>query len=139
MHDVTGANRLHVRRRGVAAITAAITALGFVVCSLLAMHHEASTAHARSAVGGYRHVRALAGHHLGNDSDIHAQRDPESDGGDCALLTTFHQAASARISAPNLASISVALATVDSASPHVEPVAIAVYRLAPKTSPPASV
>jgi len=135
MHDVTGANRLQLRPRGVAAITA----LFFVVCSVLAMRHEATTAHARTEAGGYVHVRELAGRHVGHDSDIHAQRDPESDGGDCALLTTFHQAVSAHISAAALVLTTHAWSFVDSPAPHAESVAIAIYRLAPKTSPPATV
>lgn len=135
MHDVTGANRLQVRPRGVAAITALL----FVVCSVLAMRHEASVAHARTEAGGYRHVQELVSQHHGVDSDIHAPRDPESDRGDCALLTAFHQPVTASLAAPALVLATVAQTTVDAVAPSVAPVALAVYRLAPKTSPPASV
>jgi hypothetical protein len=135
MHDVTGANRLQLRPRGVAAITALV----FLVCSFLAMRHEATVAHARTAAGGYVHASELAGHHVGTDSDIHAQRDPQSDTGDCALLTSFHQAARAPLAAPAVVVLAVASSTVEAAAPSVELSALAVYRLAPKTSPPATV
>lgn len=135
MHQVTGANRLQLRPRGVAAITALV----FVVCSVLAMRHEATVAHARTAAGAYVHASELAGRHVGTDSDIHAQRDAESESGECALLTTFHQAARAPLAAPAFALAQVASSTVDAPAPPVEPSALAVYRLAPKTSPPATV
>lgn len=135
MHDVTGANRLQKRPRGVAAITALV----FAVCSFLAMRHEATVAHARTFAGGYVHARELAGRHVGTDSDFHAQRDAESDTGECALLTTFHQAAHAPLGAPALVLAQVASSTVDATLPSVEPSARAVYRLAPKTSPPRAI
>jgi hypothetical protein len=118
---------------------AAITALCFVVCGVLAMRHEASTAHVRDLAGGYAHARTLAGNHAGHDSDIHGQRNPDGETGDCALLTTFHQAASAHIAAPALI-VAVATVTTDDLARHATaPGATAVYRLAPKTSPPATV
>ena len=41
------------------------------------------------------HGKALVGHHDGHSSDIHDQRHPDADAGGCALLTTYHQPASA--------------------------------------------
>jgi hypothetical protein len=111
----------------------------FVVCSFLAMRHEATIAHARTAAGGYVHAGELAGRHVGNHSDIHGQRDPESDGGDCALLTTLHQAARVHVSTPAVVLTQVAWSTVDVVALTAAPAAIAIYRLAPKTSPPATV
>jgi hypothetical protein len=117
-------------------VIAAATALWLVLCSVLAAHHEASVAHVRDAAGRYVHGKALAGHHQGHSSDIHGQRNPDADAGECALLTAFHQPASADVTAP--AGVTTARAT------HVRPIAsvarsaiaTAVYRLAPKTSPP---
>jgi len=126
---------MQVRPRGVAAITA----LFFVACGVLAMRHEASTAHGLDRAGSFTHVKSLAGHHAGRDSDIHGQRDPDGDAGGCAVLTAFHQAASAQISAPAL------VAVLGMACTHATPCcattsgAADVYRLAPKTSPPAAV
>jgi hypothetical protein len=136
MQDVTGANRLQVRQRGVAAITALL----FVVCGLLAQRHEASTLHVRTAAGGYVHAAQLDGHHVENNSDIHGQRDPDSDHGDCALLTTYHQAVSAHYSAPALVILAGRGALVAFTAPARRALASsAIYRLAPKTSPPAAV
>jgi len=126
---------MQVRPRGVAAITA----LWFVVCGVLAMQHEASTVHVRDRAGGFAHARVLTGHHTGHDSDIHGQRNPEADTGDCALLTTFHQAASAHTNAPVMVAVSVATTTHSTPRRAAASCAIAVYRLAPKTSPPATV
>jgi hypothetical protein len=124
-----------VRARGVAAITA----LWLVVCGVLAMRHEASTAHVRDDAGGYVHARTLAGNHAGHDSDIHGQHNPDAETGDCALLTTFHQAASAHVAAPVLVATTASVTTADLARRATAPGATAVYRLAPKTSPPATV
>jgi hypothetical protein len=132
---VTGATRLQVRRRGAAAITALL----FVVCGVLAMRHEASTAHVLDRAGSFVHAQALAGHHVGQDSDIHGQRDPGGDAGDCAVLIAFHQAASAQISAPALVAVPGTLRTYDTPRGATSAAVTDVYRLAPKTSPPVAV
>ncbi len=124
--------RLHMRSRRVAAITA----LWLVMCGVLAMRHEASTAHVVGRTGLFVHGKALIGAHTGHDSDVHSQRNPEADAGECAVLTASHQAACAEIAAPHTVA---AAATIESQSaPRVAlaPTATAVYRLAPKTSPP---
>jgi hypothetical protein len=125
-----------VRPRGVAAITA----LWFVACGVLAMRHEASTAHVLDRAGSSIHAKTLAGHHAGRNSDIHGQRDPDGDAGDCAVLTAFHQAASAQISAPALVAVPGTICCTHD-TPHGATTAGAadVYRLAPKTSPPVAV
>jgi len=123
---------MRIRSRSVAAITAWL----FVACGLLAMRHEASTPHARNRAGGFVHAFTLAGHHTGHQSDIHGQRDPDAHGGDCALLTASHQAASAAIGSPVL-SAQVRTLLVPGARHTTKFTAeTAVYRLAPKTSPP---
>ncbi|HEX3761361.1 MAG TPA: hypothetical protein VHW23_21845 [Kofleriaceae bacterium] len=119
-------------------VIAAATALWLVLCGILASHHEASVAHLRDAAGAYVHGKALAGHHDGHSSDIHGQRHPDADAGECALLTTYHQPASADVTAP-----AVLVTACTTHERHVVPVTIlaiaaAVYRLAPKTSPPAA-
>lgn len=132
---MTGANRLQVRLRGVAAITA----LMFVACSLAALRHEATTAHVRDSVGHYQHAPSLAGDHASDTgSDIHAQRHAENHG-DCALMTALHQAASADVSAPGLHLVIRAAFALDATPSAAHAVARDVYRLAPKTSPPAQV
>ncbi len=129
---MAGASRLQVRSRGIAAITAAL----FVACGLLAMRHEASTAHVRDRAGAFVHARVLTGHHAGQDSDIHGQRNPETDTGDCALLTAFHQAASAAVTAPTLVAAAGTLGLQSTPRTARSTAVTDVYRLAPKTSPP---
>lgn len=129
---VAGARRLQVRSRGIAAITA----VWLVVCGVLAMRHEAQVAHVRDRAGAYVHARALLGHHAGHDADVHGQRNPDADAGDCALLTAAHQPVSAHATAP--AVITTARATCVQALPRtaIPAIAAAILRLAPKTSPP---
>ena len=124
---------MQVRPRGVAAITALL----FVVCGLLAIRHEAATPHLRTRAGGLVHGRELSTVHASRDPDVHGERDPDADSGDCAVLTAFHQATSAEVAAPALGAT---VGTSPSAPPRPSQVTAAyavVYRLAPKTSPPA--
>jgi hypothetical protein len=124
---------MHVRSRSVAAITAWL----FFACGLLAMRHEAATPHVRDRAGGFVHAAGLTGHHAGHHSDIHGQRDPDAGTGECAVLTASHQAASAEIAAPVIA-FAVGASSAPEALHVLDVTTItAVYRLAPKTSPPA--
>jgi hypothetical protein len=123
---------MQMRPRGVAAITALL----FVVCGLLSARHEANTTHVRDRAGAFLHASSLIGHHAGRNVDIHRQRDPHSDAGECALLTAFHQAASAEFAAPAIASTVRTPCVHDSLRAAVTPAVTDVYRLAPKTSPP---
>jgi hypothetical protein len=82
---------MQVRPRAPASV-AAITATLFVACGLLAMHHEASTPHIRDRAGAFVHVPAVPGDHACRGSDLHSQRNPRGEAGDCAVLTAFHQA-----------------------------------------------
>jgi hypothetical protein len=119
-------------------VVAAFTAVWLVVCGVLASQHEASVLHVRDAAGGYVHGKALDGHHTGKQSDIHGQRNPDGDTGECALLTAFHQAASARVTPPAVVITARATDVQDAPRAATLAVAAAVYRLAPKTSPPAA-
>jgi hypothetical protein len=121
-----------VRPRGVAAITAVV----FAVCGMLAMRHEAATPHVRGGAGAFVHASELSGHHTGHHSDIHGERVPGADTGECALLTACHQPVSADISVPVV--VAAALVPWSHGSPRSDArsVGCAVYRLAPKTSPP---
>jgi hypothetical protein len=119
-------------------VIAAATAVWFVVCGVLATRHEATVAHVRDAAGAYVHGKALAGHHTGHGSDIHGQRHPDADAGECALLNAFHQPASADVTAPAVITTACATHAWHIAPNAISAVAVAVYRLAPKTSPPAA-
>jgi hypothetical protein len=121
-----------------ARVIAAATALWLVVCGVLAARHEATVAHVRDAAGSYVHGKALAGHHDGHSSDVHGQRHPDADAGECALLTAFHQPASASVTAPAVVTPTCATHVLHIAPVALSAIAVAVYRLAPKTSPPAA-
>jgi hypothetical protein len=124
---------MQVLPRGVAAITALLVLVG----GLLAARHEAAVAHARDRAGGYVHARTLESTHTGHSSDIHGQRNPGAETSDCAVLTALHQVSSANVAAPAIAAI--AHTYRDLPVPRALPAAAIadVYRLAPKTSPPA--
>jgi hypothetical protein len=111
-----------------------------VVCGILASHHEATVVHVSDGAGGYAHGKLLDDHgrHTGKQSDVHGQRNPDGDAGECALLTAFHQAASANVTAPAVVTTARATHVLDVPAPMTVTVAAAVYRLAPKTSPPAA-
>lgn len=121
-----------MRLRGVAAITA----LWLVVFGVLAMRHEADTAHVGDGAGGYAHAPALAGVHGGGASDIHGQRDAHADNGHCTLLTAFHQATRSTMFAAVIPATAQLLHAVVARSAPCAIVTARVYRLAPKTSPP---
>jgi hypothetical protein len=120
-------------------VIAAATAVWLVVGGVLAARHEATVAHVRDAVGGYVHGKALAGHHSGHESDIHGQRRPDADAGACSLLTAFHQPVSASVTIPAVVITEGAAHVREIAPAPVLATATAVYRLAPKTSPPVAV
>src|ERR1043166_486606 len=127
-----GASRLQLRSRAVAAFTS----VWLVVCGILASHHEATVVHVSDGAGGYAHAPGLDGHHTGRQSDVHGPRTQGGDVGDCALLTAFHQAASAQVTAPAVVTTARATHVQDVPRPTTVAVVAAVYRLAPKTSPP---
>ena len=131
---VTAASRLQVRTRAIAAFTA----VWLVVCGILASHHEATVVHVSDGAGGYAHGKLLDDHgrHTGKQSDVHGQRNPDGDADECALLTAFHQAASAQVSAPAVVTTARATHVQNAPRPATVAVVAAVYRLAPKTSPP---
>ena len=121
-----------------ARVIAAATALWLVVCGVLAARHEATVAHVHDAAGSYVHGKALVGHHQGHNSDIHGQRNPDADAGECALLTAFHQPASADATAPAVVTTACATHVRHITPSACSAIAAVVYRLAPKTSPPAA-
>lgn len=110
-----------------------------LLCGVLAGQHEARVVHVRNGAGAYVHGSAPTGHHEGNTSDVHGQRDPSADHGECALLGAFHQAVSAVVTCPRIVTAVVATHVQDTRGTATVAVSAAVYRLAPKTSPPVAV
>jgi len=129
---MAGATRLHVRRRGVAAITA----IWLVVCGVLAVRHEAITPHVVDRSGAIVHAPVLLSQHTTPDADVHGRTHSEADHGDCAVLTAFHHAASARVTAPALVAAVHTPCPFDAPRASPSAATAALYRLAPKTSPP---
>ena len=132
--SVAGASHLQVRSRGVAAFTA----VWLLLCGVLAGRHEAIVGHVRTSAGAYVHGSAPIGHHESGNSDIHGQRNPDADPGVCALLSAYHQPVSAHVTRPTVLATVAATHVHDTPSAVAPVVTAAVYRLAPKTSPPAT-
>jgi hypothetical protein len=131
----------HQRRK--ARALAVLAAGAMVLASLLALRHETLVAHVRDRVtGAVHHAQALAELHE-QGQGAHAPQhlhgldvDHHPDTGSCPL----HQGLAATTilpSAPHLAATPHVTTDTVTASNALTPVAQAIYRLAPKTSPPA--
>ena len=118
--------------RSIAAVTAAV----LIITGWLSAYHEAAVAHAHDAAGQLVHASKLADRHEpGAAAHLHGRADHRHAPGPCSLVA----AVLARTGAPSAVAVLVDAAIVldaRPASPAVPP-AIATYRLAPKTSPPA--
>lgn len=121
-------------RRAVAALAAAL----LMAVGVLGARHEAEVAHVRDQKGDLVHAQELAEHHHGAASSAHLHG-TEAHGhapGACALLAVVHAPALAARAPAAAAALAIAH---DLQPPPIAAVhgAIAGYRLAPKTSPPA--
>jgi hypothetical protein len=119
---------------------AAVTALAFALASLLGVIHEATTRHVVCAAHGELiHADAPSKVAKAAPQDAIGARAPSSTDGDdhCALAQALRQS---RI-APRVPVLAPVVASVDDvvalAPRATVPVASALYRTAPKTSPPA--
>lgn len=113
-------------------IYASLLAAWLVVCSVVATRHEAQVAHAVDSAGRVVHAQVLVGHHDG-PSDVHEQSTADHD--ECTIVTALHQAA--RVSAPAAAVVAPHGVHAPQPGPALAAEAVAaLYRLAPKTSPP---
>jgi hypothetical protein len=119
-------------RRAVAAFTAAV----LILAGWLSAHHEADVAHVRDGTGRVVHAQELADHHVPDTAaHLHGRAEHQHAPGACALLATLF----ARPAVAPAISVTVDAAIVSEILPATDaiPAAIAAYRLAPKTSPPA--
>jgi hypothetical protein len=118
---------------------AVVAGVWLLLSGVLGRSHEARVAHVVDPhTGELRHASAMVGTHNGAHSDYHAASDRDADTAVCPLVAALHQAVDSptahpvTLAAPTLAHVcelpaaSVAFVT-------------SVYRLAPKTSPPARV
>lgn len=112
------------------------TALMLVCVGLLARWHAADTAHAEEHSGRVVHAQALADHHEHSGTAHLHEREAHGHAGDCHLLAMAH--------APVAVVATLVVATpIESTTTIAIPrmavrVAVAPYRIAPKTSPPAA-
>jgi hypothetical protein len=117
-------------------LLAALAGLWLVASGVLGARHEAQVAHAFDRYGVAFHAAGLVGDHTSRDSDIHAAGARDHDA--CGIATTLHQA-----TRPSPAHVRVApvpaIEFVSRTDARAAATARVVYRLAPKTSPPASV
>ncbi|MDX2090894.1 MAG: hypothetical protein SFX73_23745 [Kofleriaceae bacterium] len=135
--NVTPLRRFQARQRAVSIIAACT----MVLAGMLALRHETAVAHVRDhATGTLHHAHALADHHeQGHEPSTppHLHRrhvEAHAEGNCCALLglqksTVLPSTAHMGTARP---AVTLAIVTVVDTTPSAR----AVYRLAPKTSPP---
>ena len=117
---------------------AAIAAVWLVCCGVLAMQHEANVAHVRDPhTGELRHAATLLGDHTIDQSDVHGAPSRHAETDECSISATFHQAAQPAPARP-LAVAPEAAALIELAPRPPALHATHLYRIAPKTSPPAA-
>jgi hypothetical protein len=127
-------------RRPRARAIAILAAGAMLLAGLLAMRHETMVAHVRDhATGAVHHAHELAEHHAqeldGTPAHVHRSETPaHEESGGCALHQGL-ESSTILASAPHV--VALQQASLSAALETVTPVAEAVYRLAPKTSPPA--
>ncbi len=128
--------QLRRSRRAIALLLAGCV----VFAGLAALRHETAVAHVRGALTGeLEHAHALADYHeLSTTPHLHGRDvDAHAEAGACHLLAALDH--STILPGSPLTSSTVRPLAVTAVLPFaLEPPARAVYRLAPKTSPPAA-
>jgi len=116
-------------------LVASILGVSVLLCVVLGARHEAKVGHWRDRTGQLRHAVAVSATAVSDRPSVH-RGSTAPDLEPCELAAARHAPASASVTAPWLATrIHVALVTITSAATNVVETT-AVYRLAPKTSPP---
>ena len=126
---------MQVRRSRARAFIALAGSTWLVVAAVLGLRHEAEVAHATDATGMVVHGPSLVGHHEAGSSDLHAPIAGHDDG-ICWLSVMLHQPG---VSSVHGAATVSPLEQIDLRAPQTprSPSATAaLFRLAPKTSPP---
>lgn len=113
------------------------TALILLGVGLLAQRHEADVAHAKEHSGRVVHAQGVADHHH-TDKAAHLHgREVHEHAGDCSLLAMLHERI-VQAAAPVAVTPAAAIELLAESAHRDVVVAIAPYRLAPKTSPPSA-
>lgn len=128
----------HHDRRRRPRVIAAIIGVWLVLCGVLGARHEAEVRHCVDGNGNSVHAPKMVGAHTGTHSDVHAT-DGEPNLDVCAIAAAMHQSASANCTRPLLHSAHQQQLGATSVIELAAIVTRHVYRLAPKTSPPARV
>ncbi len=124
------------RARRALPLTAAIASAWLLVAGVLELRHEAEVAHAIDGSGVAVHGSHAIGHHDGVAAHFHARSGGHGADGECWLLIALHQPGA------STATIAIAAAPISHhvvlapAAIRVRPATTALFRLAPKTSPP---
>ena len=130
------ATRLQLRRgRGAIAL---LLASCVVLSGLFLLRHQATVAHVHGALSGaLEHAHALADHHeLSTTPHLHGREvDAHGELGVCALIAALDHAV-ILASTPTAATATQPVAVATGPSVALDSPARALYRLAPKTSPP---
>jgi hypothetical protein len=116
-----------------------VAGVWLLLSGVLGRSHEAQVAHVVDPhTGELHHATGLVGNHTGTHSDYHAASDRDSDTEACPIVAALHQAVDPSVAHP----VALIAPTQARALPITFTSAgsvTAVYRLAPKTSPPAYV
>jgi len=125
------------KRRFSRRLVASMLGISLVLCMVLGARHEAQAGHWTDRTGQLRHAVALATTVVSDQPSAHrATTTPDLD--PCELAAARHAPTSAEVAQPELAlHIQVALVAITSTAANVVETRV-VYRLAPKTSPPAA-
>ncbi len=116
---------------------AAIACAWFVLAGLVGARHESTVAHVVDLrTGELCHADAMVGAHTGDRSDYHDRAEQDSDHDVCAITAVVHQAVRADVARPTVAAPACVERCQATLAEHRLVRAAAVYRLAPKTSPP---
>ena len=116
---------------------ATLASAWLLLAGVLGLRHFANVAHVVDPhTGELRHASGAVGHHSGTHSDYHATQDDHADTDACPIAAAVHQAVDSGTAPPPTFALPTATAALLIARTHAA-VTTTVYRLAPKTSPPA--
>lgn len=134
--------RVHMRgaARSAAPWYAALTALWFVACGVLGLRHQAQVDHVRDArTGAVHHAPRMIGAHCADEPtpDVHGRADVDGEDAPCELGSAHHAGGPLAVWRP------IAVVSHPSFTEVAAPTRRAgrpgrVFRIAPKTSPPAA-
>jgi len=128
-------------RSAVVRVRAALAAAVFLVASLLGILHEATTTHVRCTAHGElvdSHTPVGAASEPVRDTILHGQPTAHGHGDEHCLLASALRSSRIAPRAPALVgAVAASVGDVEVIAPRAAPAPACLYRVAPKTSPPA--